>query len=213
MSHQNRAISVAITGASGSLYGLRTVEALIASGHDVYLMVSRAGQVVIPLETGLQLPAPIPEAAAFLSDRFDAKQGQLRLFGEEEWTAPVASGSNAPESMVIVPCSMGTLSALASGASDNLIERSADVMIKERRRLLLIARETPYSSIHLENMLKLSRLGAVIMPASPGFYNRPRGVDDLVEFMVARILDHLGVDHRLGTRWGTDQSSDREPAG
>lgn len=202
MSHQNRAVSVAITGASGSLYGLRTVEALIAAGRDVYLMVSGAGRVVIPLETGLKLPDDSAQAADFLSGRFGAKEGQLRLFGDEEWTAPVASGSNAPASMVIAPCSMGTLSAVATGASNNLIERASDVMLKERRQLLLVVRETPYSSIHLENMLKLSRLGAVIMPASPGFYNHPRDVGELADFMVARILDHLGVDHQLGSRWG-----------
>lgn len=202
MSHLNSAVSVAITGASGSIYGLRTVEALIAAGREVYLMVSRAGRIVIPLETGLPLPEGTQDIAEFLSERFGASEGQLRVFGDEEWTAPAASGSNAPQAMVIVPCSMGTLSAIASGASDNLTERAADVMLKERRSLLLVVRETPYSSIHLENMLKLSRLGAVVMPASPGFYNRPQGVGELVDFMVARILDHLRVEHQLGSRWG-----------
>ncbi len=202
MSHSNDAVSVAITGASGSQYGLRLVETLIAAGRQVYLMLSRAGRIVIPLETGLELPDGLPAIADLLARRFGAESGQLRLFDDEEWTSPAASGSNAPGAMVVVPCSMGTLSAISSGASNNLIERAADVMIKERRQLLLVVRETPYSPIHLENMLRLSRLGVVVMPASPGFYNRPRGVDDLVDFMVARILDHLGVDHQLGMRWG-----------
>ena len=178
------------------------MEALIAAGRQVYLMLSRAGRIVIPLETGLELPGELPAIADLLARRFGAAAGQLRLFDDEEWTSPAASGSNAPGAMVVVPCSMGTLSAISSGASNNLIERAADVMIKERRQLLLVVRETPYSSIHLENMLRLSRLGVVVMPASPGFYNRPQGVDDLVDFMVARILDHLGVDHQLGMRWG-----------
>lgn len=202
MSHSNKTVSVAITGASGSQYGLRLVEALIAAGRQVYLMLSRAGRIVIPLETGLELPGELPAIADLLARRFGAAAGQLRLFDDEEWTSPAASGSNAPGAMVVVPCSMGTLSAISSGASNNLIERAADVMIKERRQLLLVVRETPYSPIHLENMLRLSRLGVVVMPASPGFYNRPQGVDDLVDFMVARILDHLGVDHQLGMRWG-----------
>jgi 4-hydroxy-3-polyprenylbenzoate decarboxylase len=202
MSHSNDAVSVAITGASGSQYGLRLVEALIAAGRQVYLMLSRAGRIVIPLETGLELPGELPAIADLLARRFGAAAGQLRLFDDEEWTSPAASGSNAPGAMVVVPCSMGTLSAISSGASNILIERAADVMIKERRQLLLVVRETPYSPIHLENMLRLSRLGVVVMPASPGFYNRPQGVDDLVDFMVARILDHLGVDHQLGMRWG-----------
>ncbi len=195
-------ISVAITGASGSLYGLRLVESLIAAKRQVYLMISKAGETVLPLETDLRLPSDPAAAEGYLRDYFNAADGQLRLFGREEWTAPVASGSNPPEAMVVCPCTAGTLSAIAIGASNNLLERAADVMLKEQRKLILVVRETPLSAIHLENMLKLARLGVVIMPASPGFYNRPRQVEQLVDFMVARVLDHLGIEHQLMARWG-----------
>lgn len=195
-------VSLAITGASGSRYGLRLLECLIGAGRQVYLMISKAGQVVIPIETDLNVPSQASEAERYLSERFGAAEGQLRVFGREQWTAPVASGSNAPQAMVICPCSTGTLSAIATGASNNLIERAADVMLKEQRKLILMVRETPFSAIHLENMLKLARLGVVVMPASPGFYNRPQTVDDLVDFMVARVLDHLGIETDLARRWG-----------
>ena len=195
-------VSLAITGASGSRYGLRLLECLIGAGRQVYLMISKAGQVVIPIETDLNVPSQASEAERYLSERFGAAEGQLRVFGREQWTAPVASGSNAPQAMVICPCSTGTLSAIATGASNNLIERAADVMLKEQRKLILMVRETPFSVIHLENMLKLAQLGVVVMPASPGFYNRPQTVDDLVDFMVARVLDHLGIETDLARRWG-----------
>jgi 4-hydroxy-3-polyprenylbenzoate decarboxylase len=195
-------VSVAITGASGSAYGLRLVESLIAAKRQVYLMISEAGEMVLPLETGLQLPSDPVAAEDYLRDHFNAGEGQLRLFGREEWTAPVASGSNPPQAMVVCPCTAGTLSAVAAGASNNLLERAADVMLKEQRKLILVVRETPLSAIHLENMLKLARLGVVVMPASPGFYNRPQQVEQLVDFMVARVLDHLGIEHQLMERWG-----------
>ena len=122
--------------------------------------------------------------------------------GKEEWFSPVASGAAAPKQMGVCPCSMGTVSAIANGASDNLLERAADVVIKERGQLILVPRESPFSAIHLENMLKLARLGVTIMPAAPGFYHEPKSIEDLVDFMVARILDHLGVEHELTRRWG-----------
>ncbi len=197
-------ISLAITGASGSAYGLRLLDCLIRAERQVYLMVSKAAQVVIPMETGLTLPSQPREMEVLLSERYGAQPGQLRVFGREQWTAPVASGSNAPEAMVVCPCTTGTLSAIATGASNNLIERAADVMLKEQRKLILMVRETPCSAIHLENMLKLVRLGVVVMPASPGFYNRPQTVEDLVDFMVARVLDHLGIESDLAQRWGGD---------
>ncbi|MES9898244.1 MAG: flavin prenyltransferase UbiX [Sedimenticola sp.] len=197
-------ISLAITGASGSAYGLRLLDCLIRAERQVYLMVSKAAHVVIPMETGLTLPSRPREMEVLLSERYGATPGQLRVFGREQWTAPVASGSNAPEAMVVCPCTTGTLSAIATGASNNLIERAADVMLKEQRKLILMVRETPFSAIHLENMLKLVRLGVVVMPASPGFYNRPQTVEDLVDFMVARVLDHLGIESDLAQRWGGD---------
>lgn len=195
-------IALAITGASGAPYALRLLECLVQAERSVYLMISRAAQVVMPMETGLTLPSRPAEAEALLRERYGTADGQLRVFGREQWTAPVASGSNPPEAMVVCPCSTGTLSAIACGASNNLIERAADVVLKEQRKLILMVRETPYSPIHLENMLKLAQLGVVIMPASPGFYNRPATVDELVDFMVARVLSHLGIDNPLNCPWG-----------
>ncbi len=197
-----KAVTLGITGASGAPYGLRLLECLIQSGRPVYLMVSSPAQVVIATETDLDLPGQPTAMQGFLSERFGAAPDQLRVFGREQWMAPVASGSAAPDSMVVCPCSTGTLSAIATGASNNLIERAADVMIKERRRLVLVPREAPLSAIHLEHMLNLSRLGVTIMPAAPGFYHHPKSIGDLVDFMVARVLDHIGVEHRLVPRWG-----------
>lgn len=202
MSDIGQPISLAITGASGADYGLRLLECLLQAQCRVYLMVSKAAQVVVSLESGFTIPAQPAAAEALLSERFGAAPAQLKVFGREQWTAPVASGSNAPRAMIVAPCSTGTLSAIACGASNNLIERAADVMLKERRQLILMIRETPLSSIHLENMLRLSRLGVTIMPASPGFYQRPREIGELVDFMVARVLDHLSIEHLMTRRWG-----------
>jgi len=140
-----------------------------------------------------------------LCARFGAESGALRVFGREEWFAPPASGSNPPDAMVVCPCTMATLAAVAGGLSQNLIERAADVVIKEGRKLVLVPRETPYSAIHLENMLKLARIGVCILPPNPGFYHHPQTVQDLVDFVVARILDQLGVPHALMARWGEDR--------
>jgi 4-hydroxy-3-polyprenylbenzoate decarboxylase len=198
----NNTISLAITGASGAQYGLRLLECLLQAQQRVYLMVSQAAQVVLATETSLQVPGRPEAMQAFLSELFGAAPGQLEVFGREQWMAPVASGSNAPRAMVVCPCSTGSLSAIATGASNNLIERAADVMLKERRQLILVPREMPLSAIHLEHMLKLTQMGVTIMPASPGFYHRPQSVEALVDFVVARILDHLGLEHSLLTRWG-----------
>lgn len=195
-------IALAITGASGAPYALRLLQSLVEAERQVYLMVSKAAQVVMPMETEISLPSRASDAEVLLTERFGAAAGQIRVFGREQWTAPVASGSNPPRAMVVCPCSTGTLSAIACGASNNLIERAADVVLKEQRKLILMVRETPFSPVHLENMLKLARLGVVIMPASPGFYNRPETVDELVDFMVARILNHLEIDNPLNRPWG-----------
>lgn len=197
-----KTIAVAITGASGVQYGLRLVQVLLQSGQRVALMISKPGQVVIGTETDWNLPARPGDIQRWLSERFATEAEQLSVHGPEEWTAACASGSNPPDAMAVCPCSMATLSAIAGGASRSLIERSADVMLKERRRLVLVPRETPFSEIHLENMLKLARMGVVILPPSPGFYGKPQGIDDLVDFVVARVLDHLDVAHALGPRWG-----------
>lgn len=202
MASPSQTISLAFTGASGAPYGLRLLECLLAAKQQVYLMVSTPAQVVISTETALKLPGQAKEMAAFLSQHFNAQPGQLQVFAKNQWMAPVASGSNAPDAMVVCPCSTSTLSSIACGASNSLIERAADVMLKEQKKLILMVREAPFSSIHLENMLKLSRMGCVIMPASPGFYHQPTEIAHLIDFMVARILDHLNIEHQLVERWG-----------
>ncbi|MBB3189353.1 flavin prenyltransferase UbiX [Halomonas cerina] len=195
-------VTIAMTGASGAQYGLRLIEVLVAAHHEVWVMISKAAHLVIATETEIELPARPVRLAEALTAHTGAAPGQIRCFGREDWMAPVASGSGAPSSMVVCPCSTGTLSAVATGASNNLIERAADVALKERRQLILVPRETPFSAIHLEHMLALTRLGAVILPAAPGFYHRPGTVNDLVDFIVARILNQLGIAHRLMPRWG-----------
>lgn len=202
---QDQTISLAVTGASGAQYGLRLLEMLLKAERRVYLMLSKPAQLVIGTETSLKLPSRFPEIETFLTQRFQASAGQLRVFAPEQWSAPVASGSGAVQAMVICPCSMATLSAVAAGASRSLIERAADVMLKEQRKLILVPRETPLSAIHLENMLKLARLGATILPGNPGFYHRPASLDDLVDFVVARVLDHLDITHTLMAAWGAEQ--------
>lgn len=202
----NRAIAVAFTGASGMPYGLRLVECLIEAGEKVWLLYSQAAQIVARQELDLGLPAQPREAQRLLAERFGAREGQLEVYGREDWNAPLASGSNPPRAYVICPCSMGTLAKVATGLADDLISRAADVTLKEGRKLVIVPRETPFSAIHLENMLRLSRAGAVILPPSPGFYHRPQAVSDIVDFVVARILDQLGVAHALMPRWGETDS-------
>jgi len=186
---------------------LRLLECLIAARARIFLLYSPAAQVVARQELELTLPTQPAAAAAYFAERYRAEPGQLTVFGREDWMSPVASGSNPADAMAVCPCSMGTLGALAAGLADNLIERAADVMLKERRTLVLVPRETPLSAIHLENMLKLSRAGAVILPPSPGFYGHPRTIEDLVDFVVARVLDQLGVEHTLGPRWGAGRGA------
>ena len=198
-----RPIALALTGASGAQYGLRLLECLLQAGQHVYLMLSKPAQVVIGMETDWQLPGRTGAIQRYLVEHFGCTPAQLQVYGKEEWTAPIASGSAAARAMVVCPCTTGTLGAIASGLSDSLIERAADVSLKEGRKLILVIRETPFSVIHLENMLKLARMGAVILPANPGFYHRPQRVEDLVDFIVARVLDQLDVTHELGPRWGT----------
>ncbi len=208
MTHQYReTVTLALTGASGAQYGLRLLECLVQANCQVFVMISRAAQVVIATETDEQLPGGPAEQAAYLIARCNARADQIKVFGKEQWLAPVASGSGAPSKMVVCPCSTGTLSAIACGASNNLIERAADVALKERRKLILVPREAPYSEIHLEHMLKLTRMGGVIIPASPGFYNQPTSIEDLIDFVVARILNQLDIEQSLLPRWGEDSLS------
>ena len=202
MDERQAPIAVALTGASGIQYGLRLIECLLEAGRRVYLMVSQAAQVVVNMETDLRLPGRPEEMQAYLAGLYRAEEGQLEVFGRQQWTAPVASGSNPPQAVVICPCTSGTLASVANGICDDLIDRAADVALKEGRQLILVVRETPFSAIQLENMLRLAHAGAVIMPANPGFYFRPQTIEEIVDFMVARILDHLGVAHALSARWG-----------
>lgn len=195
-------VIVALTGASGVQYALRLMQCLLDAGTPVYLMVSKAAQIVLSMETELKVPAKPAEMARYFTELYNAKAGQLEVFGQEQWTAPIASGSHKARSMVVVPCTTGTLAAIANGNSDNLLERAADVMLKERRQLIMVVRETPFSHIHLENMLRLSQAGATIMPANPGFYHNPETLDDIIDFMVSRMLDHLQVSNDLSPRWG-----------
>jgi 4-hydroxy-3-polyprenylbenzoate decarboxylase len=199
----SKTVCLALTGASGMPYGLRLLDCLLAAGCRVQLLYSPAAQVVARQELGFELPSrPADARAALLARLQPAAPELLAVYGREEWFAPVASGSNPPDAMVVCPCSMGTLAAIAQGLAANLIGRAADVVLKEGRKLVLVPRETPFSVIHLENMLRLAHAGAVILPPSPGFYHHPQQVGDLVDFVVARILDQLAVPHALMARWG-----------
>ncbi len=195
-------ITLAWTGASGLAYGLRLLDCLLAAGCRVDLLVSQAARVVARQELDLTLPGDPGELAARLSARLPGHPGQLYAHGEKAWFAAAASGSNPADAMVVCPCSMGSLAAIAHGLSDNLIERAADVMLKERRPLILVPRETPFSLIHLRNMTALAEAGATLLPANPGFYHRPATVAEVIDFIVARVLDQLQVAHTLTPRWG-----------
>ena len=200
-----KTICLALTGASGMPYGIRLLECLLEAGCHVQLLYSQVAQIVAKHEMDLDLPARAKEAEIFFRERFIALPGKLDVYSREEWFAPVASGSNPPDAMVVCPCTMGTLASIAQGLASNLIERAADVVLKEGRKLVLVPRETPFSAIHLENMLRLSRAGAVILPPNPGFYHHPQSVEDMVDFVVARILDQLAVPHTLMPRWGAGE--------
>lgn len=199
-SHQT--ITLALTGASGMPYAVCLLESLLAADKTVYLLYSQAAQIVAKQEMNLELPSSSRDVQLQLRERYHHLPGQLLVFGREEWFSPIASGTSVADAMVVCPCTMGTLAAIAAGMSDNLIERAADVSLKEQRKLILVPRETPFSAIHLENMLKLARIGAIILPANPGFYHHPSSVQELVNFVVARILDHLDIPHQLMKRWG-----------
>lgn len=189
---------VGITGASGSIYGVRLTESLLSLGYDVHLVITNAGWRVLKEEMGFE--AASREAAVL--ERFGGYEGQIVYHPIADIGATIASGSYLVEGMIIMPCSMGTLSSVAHGASDNLMGRAADVMMKEGRPLLLVPRETPLHAIHLENMLTLARLGVKIIPAMPAFYFGPQTLDDIVNFMVGKVLDSLRIEHHLYKRWG-----------
>ena len=203
-SSASRPIILGMTGASGADYGLRLLQCLLDAGWPVHLLLSKAAQIVIHMETDLRLPGRPGDIQRMLIDHYRCDPDQLRVYGQDQWTAPPASGSALAEAMVVCPCTTGALAAIANGNSDNLLERAADVSLKEGRKLILVLRETPLSVIHLENMLRLGRAGAVILPANPGFYYRPATVAQLVDFIVARILDQFAIPHTLTPRWGEE---------
>ena len=198
MNERTPPIVVAITGASGAPYAVRLLESLVRAKRFVQLIVSSHGLRLLDTELGIGSMDALRKTVGGDWNRF------VTVFDDSDRGAAPASGSALNAGMVICPCSMGTLSAIAQGSSRSLVERAADVSLKERRPLILVPRETPLSAIHLENMLRVTRAGAIVMPAAPGFYHRPRSVDDLVNFIVARVLDHLGVEQDLVSRWGGD---------
>lgn len=194
--------TVGITGASGSPYALRLLQVLLQQGHNVYLCISGDGLKILSDEAGILLKGSETDIQYALERQFDAKEGQLRYFDEDNMYTPIASGSTRVDAMVVVPCSMKALSSIANGFASNLIERAADVTIKERRRLIVVPRETPLSVIHLRNMLTLAEAGAHIVPAMPGFYHHPKHLQDIVDFVVGRVLDAMGVENAITPRWG-----------
>jgi 4-hydroxy-3-polyprenylbenzoate decarboxylase len=199
---KNGHVALALTGASGAIYGLKLCDVLLNAGHRLTVLISRTGFEVLRHETGLDWRGNEAEVAAFLKEHFKYGKNQLEYYAEDNFFAPVASGSSAPDAMVLCPCTMGTLSRIACGNSGNLLERCADVVLKECRNLVVVPRETPLSEIHLENMLKLARMGARIVPAMPAFYQKPESVDDMVAFVVGKVLDAMGMEHSLYRRWG-----------
>ncbi len=195
--------TVAMTGASGAVYGVTLVEHLVAAGHDVALIVSPDGVTVLKEETGVDWSGKGSVVQRVLDRQY---HGRVTWWEPKNFYSPIASGSHLNDGMIIAPCSMKTAAAVAHGLSASLIERAADVTLKERRPLVVVPRETPLSSIHLENLLALSRAGAHIVAAMPAFYHHPKSIDDLVAFVVGRVLDHLGVVHDLVPRWGGARS-------
>ena len=197
MTKPDLAIVVAVTGASGAPYAVRLLEQLLAADRPVWLIVTSHGLRLLHTELGIDSVDSLRTQVGA-----DAWRRLVTVYDDADRGAAPASGSARNAGMVICPCSMGTLSAISVGASRSLVERAADVMLKERRTLVLVPRETPLSAIHLQNMLRLTRAGAVILPAAPGFYHRPQTIQELVDFVVARVLDQLGVEHAISRRWG-----------
>jgi len=198
----NTHIALAITGASGAPYSKRLLEVLLSQNITVHLMISAAGRIVLADELDWKLPSRASDVHKQLVAEFNCEPDLLQVYGEQQWSSPLASGSHRVGTMIVCPCTMGSLSSIAVGSSDNLINRAADVMLKENRKLILVPREAPFSAIHLENMLKLARLGVCILPPNPGFYFKPTQLSDIVDFVVARILDQANIEHKLMPRWG-----------
>lgn len=194
--------TVAITGASGAPYAHRLLETLVKGGHSVYLVISGEGLSILNDESGLMLKGSETDIQYALEKHFTAKEGQITYYDESYMYATIASGSVRIDAMIVIPCSMKTLASIANGFSSNLIERAADVMLKERRKLVVVPRETPLSAVHLRNMLTLAELGCHLIPAMPAFYHHPKRVSDMVDFIVGRVLDSVGLENDLSPRWG-----------
>jgi 4-hydroxy-3-polyprenylbenzoate decarboxylase len=199
---KKHSITLAITGASGAIYGLNLLKHLVKYYQQIHLMISDAGRIVLATEVGLKLPESPSKIQTLMSEYCGCDSDIIKVYAKENWYSPVASGSAAPKQMVVCPASMGCISAIAIGASNNLLERAADVVLKEKGQLILLPREMPFSTIHLRNLLTLSEAGATIMPCCPGLYTKPESIDDLVDFVSARILNHLGIDNELIHAWG-----------
>jgi 4-hydroxy-3-polyprenylbenzoate decarboxylase len=193
-------VIVAMSGASGSAYGIRLLSALTELGATVYGTVSDGAAKVLRAELGRSVDSRRPDPEAL-----GVPRGSVRLFSIDDVAAPFSSGTFLHRGMAVVPCSMGTIGRIAHGYSSNLLERAADVCLKERRKLVLVPRETPLHALHLENLLTLARAGAIILPAMPGFYGRPETTADLVDSVVAKILDQLGFEHHISRRWGSGE--------
>ena len=198
-------VVLAITGASGSVYGIRLAQELLRSGATLTLLLSRSGAGVLRSECGMEWEGDEAEVREKMRGYFSAEPGRLFHYAADNLFAPMASGSSAPDHLVVCPCSMGSLGRIAAGISGTLIERTADVMLKERRPFVLVPRESPFNEIHLENLLKLARMGVRIVPAMPAFYHAPRSLDDLVDFVVGKVLDSMGIGHKLFKRWGSEE--------
>jgi 4-hydroxy-3-polyprenylbenzoate decarboxylase len=195
-------VTVAITGASGSVYGMRLVQALLDRDCRVNLIISHTGIQIISHELDLDWQGDSENVEKKVKEYFQIRNDKLRYFSVDNLLAPLSSGSYYQDLMVICPCSMGTLSRIANGCSGNLIERTADVFVKEGRKIILVPRETPLSRIHLENMLKLSSLSVTILPAMPAFYHKPEKIEDMIDFIVGKILDLLKIKNDLFKKWG-----------
>ena len=199
-----RHFALAVTGASGAIYGLRVAEELLRIGDRVSMLITAAGFAVLKEECGLDWEQSGNDVLYLLRAHFQCQGAGLSYYANDDLFSPIASGSSAPDAMIVAPCSMGTLSRISRGNSANLLERAADVMLKEGRPLVLVPRETPLNAIHLENMLKLARLGVKIVPAMPAFYQHPQSKEDMVDFVVGKVLDSVRVEHTLFKRWGNE---------
>ena len=197
-----KTLTIAMTGASGAPYTLRLLEICLQTDIHLQFICSPPAQIVLGMESDLKLTGSPQKIQQQLATWFDTDPSRISVFAKDQWTSPAASGSSVADAMVVCPCTMGTLAAIAAGTSENLIHRAADVIIKEQKKLILVPRETPFSSIHLENMLKLSNLGVVILPPNPGFYQGVSQLSDIIDFVIARILDQLGIENEISPRWG-----------